>query len=169
MAHFAKIDDDNTVIETQVIADADIMVDGVESEDRGIEILEQLTGWSNWKKTSYNTYEGKRTNFENHVKTDQPGFRGNFAGPGAIWDPVNEIFYNPSSFPSWILNISEAKWEPPVARPTDFSTGTEGQYYVHGWNESNLRWQAFLNDAVDTSVDTHYWDADALNWVAFGS
>ena len=75
MAHFAKIDDDNTVIETQVIADADIMVDGVESEDKGVALLEQLTGWSNWKKTSYNTYEGKRTNPENHVETDQPGFR----------------------------------------------------------------------------------------------
>ena len=169
MAHFAKIGDDNIVIETQVIADADIMVDGVESEDRGIEILEQLTGWSNWKKTSYNTYEGKRCSPDNHTKTDEAGFRGNFAGPGAIWDETNQIFYNPKPFASWTLNVTEAKWEPPVARPTDFSTGTEGQYYSHSWNESNLRWEAFLNDAADVSVNTHYWDATNLNWVAIGS
>tara|TARA_R110000822_G_scaffold272417_2_gene394985 strand:- start:2117 stop:2626 length:510 start_codon:yes stop_codon:yes gene_type:complete len=169
MAHFAKIDDDNIVIDIQVINNNDILVDGVESEDRGIYLLEQLTGWSNWKKCSYNTFESKRMDPSTWTKTEEDGYRGNYPGVGSIWDETNQIFYHPSPFPSWLLNITTASWTSPVAKPTSIDTGVEGQYYNKGWVESNLRWEACLSDAIDTSINTHYWDANNDNWVAIGS
>lgn len=77
MAHFAKLDENNTVIEVIVISNDHILDEnGNESEEKGIEFCQSLHGPDTvWKKTSYNH-----------------NFRGIMAGIGMIYDPEKDIF-----------------------------------------------------------------------------
>ena len=92
MAHFAKMDDNNVVLEVNALSNhelvtskntvdenGNVVVSLVESEDKGIAFL---TSWSgghtNWKQTSYNAT-----------------FRGKFAGIGDTFDAENNVFVAP--------------------------------------------------------------------------
>ena len=69
MAHFAKLDDNNVVLAVHVVNNDVITIDGVESEQAGIDFLSNLHGHTKWKQTSYNG-----------------SFRKNYAGIGFIYD-----------------------------------------------------------------------------------
>jgi hypothetical protein len=92
MAHFAKLDDNNVVLEVNALSNhelvtskntvdenGNVIVSLVESEDKGIAFL---TAWSgghtNWKQTSYNAT-----------------FRGKLAGIGDTYDPITNMFIAP--------------------------------------------------------------------------
>jgi hypothetical protein len=79
MAHFAELDNDNKVLRVVVVANEDIIVDGVESEDKGIEFLKNLLN-GKWIQTSYNA-----------------NFRGKYADTGNIYDPINDVFVDLST------------------------------------------------------------------------
>jgi len=133
MAHFAKLDENNIVIDVVSISDSDTMQDGNESEAKGVEFLTNLTGYTNWKQTSYNTSAGKYLNSDGKEADDQTkAFRGNYAGVGSTYDETNDIFVHPKPFPSWTLNTTTAQWEAPVAHPEDALD------YV--WDEDNQQW-----------------------------
>jgi|TARA_R100000081_G_scaffold21580_1_gene9307 hypothetical protein len=133
MAHFAKLDENNVVIGINVVGDADCQLNGVEDEATGIAFLTNLTGYSNWKQTSYNTHGGKYYTSDNREADDQTkAFRGNYAGIGSKYDSTNDIFIHPKPFASWTLNTTTATWEPPVAHPEDALD------YV--WDEDNQQW-----------------------------
>lgn len=71
MAHFAEIDDNNTVLRVLVVPN--------EVEDRGEDYLANEIGLGGrWIQTSYNSK-----------------IRGKFAGIGDIYDPVKDIFIRP--------------------------------------------------------------------------
>ena len=55
MAHFAKLDEDNIVINIEHVNDEDCLLNGVENEATGIAHQTTVTGYSKWKQTSYNT------------------------------------------------------------------------------------------------------------------
>lgn len=77
MAHFAKLDENNNVLEVHVVANA--ILDSENEEQSGIEFLTQWSnGYSNWKQTSYNAK-----------------FRYNYAGIGFIYDPIDDAFIAP--------------------------------------------------------------------------
>jgi hypothetical protein len=115
MAHFAQLDDNNIVTQVIVVANDELLLDGVESEVKGILFCKSLFGEdTKWKQTSYNG-----------------NFRKNYAGIGYTYDAANDYFYAPQPYPSWILDTN-AKWQPPVPYPTD------GKRYV--WNELTLSW-----------------------------
>lgn len=105
MSHFAKVVDG--IVEQVIVAEQDF--------------VDALPG--QWVQTSYNTHGNKHP--ENRP------LRGNFAGIGYTYDPVNDVFYAPSPFPSWVLNTSWL-WEAPVPKPTD------GKKY--GWDEATVSW-----------------------------
>ena len=133
MAHFAKLDDNNVVIAVNVVNNSDCLLDGVEDEATGISFLTNLTGYSKWKQTSYNTHEGKYFNADGTEADDQTkAFRGNYAGIGSIWDEANNIFIHPRPYASWTLNTTTATWEPPIDYPTN-SLKME-------WDEENQQW-----------------------------
>jgi hypothetical protein len=116
MAHFAKLNKDNLVTEVHVVNNNDLLQDGVESEAKGIQFLVDWSGgYTNWKQTSYNG-----------------NFRKNYAGVGWTYDSNRDAFISPQPFPSWILNESTCRWEPPVPFPTD------GQRY--NWDEATTSW-----------------------------
>jgi len=116
MAHFAKLDENNVVLEVHVVHNNELLDEnGIEQEQKGIDFL---ISWSNgylaWKQTSYNG-----------------SFRKNYAGIGYTYRKDIDAFVPPQPFASWTLN-ADAQWEPPVAMPTD------GQMYA--WDEATTSW-----------------------------
>ncbi len=121
MAHFAKLDDNNVVLEVHVVNNDVITVDGVESEQEGIDFLTNLFGHSKWKQTSYNG-----------------SFRKNYAGVGDTYDPARNAFIAPQPYPSFILNAN-CVWEAPVPMPA----GDD----VYRWDETTQSWIKTLSAA----------------------
>ena len=115
MAHFAKLDDNNAVLAVHVVNNDVITVDGVETEQAGINFLTSLHGHSLWKQTSYNG-----------------SFRKNYAAVGMIYNQLRDAFISPKPFASWVLNESTCQWEAPTPMPTD------GKNY--SWDEENQEW-----------------------------
>ena len=121
MAHFAQLDENNTVTQVIVVANEELLLDGVENETKGILFCKSLLGEdTRWVQTSYNGNICK-----------------NYAGIGYTYDPVNDWFFAPQPFESWTLD-ADAKWQAPTAYPTD------GKFYT--WNESTLTWDEVALD-----------------------
>jgi hypothetical protein len=114
MAHFAELDENNMVLQVVFIANEDCLDSGVESEEVGSLFCSSLLG-GRWIQTSYNGT-----------------FRKNYAGVGFTYDFDRDAFISPQKFPSWTLNESTCKWEPPQPRPT------EGIWF---WNEQTQQWE----------------------------
>jgi len=117
MAHFAELDENNTVLRVIVVSNADTSdVNGVEREEIGVAFCHSLFGASTiWKQTSYNG-----------------NLRKNYAGIGYSYDASRDAFIAPKPFPSWVLNEHTCQWEAPVAYPND------GKRYE--WDEPTLSW-----------------------------
>ena len=113
MAHFAKLDDNNVVLQVNSVANA--ALDPANEEASGIAFLTEWSGgYTNWVQTSYN---GK--------------IRYNYASIGFTYDPIDDAFIAPKPYPSWILN-NDKQWDSPVAHPQDQKT-----YF---WNEEAGEW-----------------------------
>jgi hypothetical protein len=126
MAHFAQLDENNTVLQVIVVANDEILLDGVESEVKGILFCKSLLGEdTKWVQTSYNA-----------------NIRKNYAGIGYTYDPIADHFFAPSPFPSWVLN-DDAQWEAPVAKPTD---APKGSFYT--WNEDTQEWNLVTTEGA---------------------
>ena len=116
MAHFVKLDNNNTVIDGLCVHNNELLENGVESEAKGIAFLTDWSGgYTNWKQTSYNAT-----------------FRKNYAGVGYTYDTTRDAFIPPKPFASWLLNEESCQWIAPVAYPTD------GKMYQ--WDESTIAW-----------------------------
>jgi len=115
MSYFAQIE--NGIV-TQVIAAEQNVIDS------------GLFGIG-WIQTSYNTKGG--VHYGQDGKPDGGiALRGNYAGIGYTYDSVNDVFYSPQPFPSWILNTTTWLWNAPVPMPNN------GKYYR--WDEATLSW-----------------------------
>ena len=126
MAHFAKLGSENTVEKVIVVHNNELLVDGVESEQRGVDFLNNLYKTSDvWKQTSYNTQGGVH-------KLGETPLRKNYAGTGHTYDETRDAFISPQPYPSWTLNEDTCLWEAPVAKPDD------GKNY--DWNEETAKW-----------------------------
>ena len=132
MAHFAQIDSDSIVTQVIVVADSDAAKDASQSwstwnEAGGIAFCRSLLGAdTNWVQTSYN----------NNIR-----FR--YAGIGMKYDSTNDVFYEQSPYPSWVLNTSTWDWDAPVALPDD----------------------AGVDDADNpTEIVSYEWDEDSTSW-----
>jgi len=112
MAHFAQITD-GTVTNVVVVHNNELLIDGVETESKGVEFCHNLFGGT-WVQTSYNNK-----------------IRKQYAGIGYTYDAIKDQFVTPQPFASWTLD-SNNDWQAPTAKPND------GKMYV--WNESSLAW-----------------------------
>ena len=120
MAHFAKLDENNVVIEVNCLNNNELLVNGVEVEAKGVAFLTIWSGgYYNWKQTSYNG-----------------SFRKNYASIGYTYDAQRDAFIPPKPYPSWILNEQTCLWEPPIAYPED------GKKYT--WDEETNSWRELL-------------------------
>ena len=130
MAHFAKLNQENIVIAINVVHNNELLVDGVESEQKGIDFLNNLHKTNDtWKQTSYNTLGDVH-------RLDGTPFRKNYAGIGYKYDETRDAFIAPQPFPSWTLNEDTCRWETPVAYPDDGK--------IYRWNEETISWDELV-------------------------
>ena len=126
MAHFAKLNQENIVIAVNVVHNNELLVDGVEGEQKGIDFLNNLYKTNDtWKQTSYNTYGGVH-------KLGGTPFRKNYAGIGYTYDETRDAFISPQPYSSWTLNEDTCHWESPVVYPNDGK--------IYDWNEETTSW-----------------------------
>jgi len=107
MAHFAKLDENNVVTTVVVVNNSELLVDGVESEAKGVEFLISLFGDSNWKQTSYNG-----------------NFRKNYAGIGCAYDPQRDAFIPPKPDGDYVLDEQTCQWVEYLTPPAQGDTTT---------------------------------------------
>jgi len=108
MAHFAELNNVNVVLRVLVVHNNELMVDGAESEDRGVKFLQSLFGAGTiWKQTSYNA-----------------NFRGKFAGLGFVYSPDTDEFLTPEEAVELGLPVQQ---EVPEGLPTMDLTVLETQ------------------------------------------
>ena len=118
MAHFAEIDESNTVVRVLVVPDA--------QENRGQEYLADDLGLGGtWKKTSYNTQGGV------HALGGTP-YRKNYAGIGYTFDAARDAFIAPKRYASWTLDEATCNWQAPTPMPTDDK--------MYRWDEETTNW-----------------------------
>ena len=133
MATFAKIGLNNKVIEVLSVHNNELLdSNGVEQEANGINFLTNLTGWSIWVQTSYNTIGGVHNNGGTPL-------RKNHAGIGYTYDEDRDAFIAPKPFNSWILNEDTCLWESPISEPTLTEEEINNNNY-YSWNEDNQTW-----------------------------
>ena len=94
MAHFAKLDDTNTVTEVLVVNNSELLdVNGQEQESIGVGFLTRTFGHANWKQTSYNGT-----------------FRKNYAGVGFTYDAGRDAFIAPTPGDGYTLDETTCRW-----------------------------------------------------------
>jgi hypothetical protein len=154
MAHYAKLDDNNIVIDVIVIADKDCLDEnGNECEEAGRRLCEALTGHAKWKKTSYNTHGGVHYDpiTGNPSEDQSKAYRLNFSGIGLKYDESLDGFVLtenrvPKIVPRMIINPKTGYWslpKPVIPCPEDLMLE---QYPLEEylepwyWNEHKYEW-----------------------------
>lgn len=127
MAHFAQLDENNVVTQVIVIDNNECLdADGKESEIVGIGFCSKLFG-GNWKQTSYNKK-----------------IRKNYAVVGFVYNKELDAFIPPKPYPSWSLNETTCRWEPPVPLPLNNISSTSEKTKKYEWDESALNWKEII-------------------------
>ena len=126
MAHFAELDENNTVLQVIVVHNNELLdTSGNENEAKGVEFCSTLFGHTNWVQTSYNN-----------------NIRKQFAGIGSTYDSESDVFVAPQPYPSWSLDDNN-DWQPPTPMPEDDN--------VYSWNEETQSWDLVepINDDTE--------------------
>jgi hypothetical protein len=96
MANFAKLDDNNVVLEVNVVANE--VLDPLNEEETGIAFLTEWSGGhSNWKQASITSR-----------------IRKNVPAAGYLYDPVRDAFIAPKPIvegKEFVLNEDTCQWE----------------------------------------------------------
>jgi hypothetical protein len=129
MAHFAKLDENNVVLEILKIDNNDINnLSFPESEQIGIDFLNSFLPSAIWKQTSYNNNFRFRYAFIGGTFNPDCGEYGGFAMP------------KPADYFVW--DATTCSWIPPISYPTD------GLVYI--WNFQKRQWSLVPVQAPET-------------------
>jgi hypothetical protein len=118
MSHFAKVLDGKVL--SVIVAELEFFETFVDSSP------------GQWIQTSYNTRGNVHYQADGATPIGGVALRGNYAGIGHTYDAINDVFYAPKPYPSWILNQSTWIWEAPIPYPTD------DKFYK--WDEPTISW-----------------------------
>lgn len=131
MSHWAKLDDNNIVLDVAVGDDT--------MADEGEQFFNKMVG-GRWVKTSYNTRGGVHYNTVTWEPSEDQSkaLRKNYAGIGFTYDADRDAFIPPKPYDSWVLNEDTCLWVAPVPYPGD------GEPYT--WDEDAGDWVAVPND-----------------------
>ena len=130
MAHFAKLDENNTVTFVTVGRQED---DGLEEE------LTARTG-DVYRQTSYNTRGGVHYTDGEPSADQSKALRFNYAGIGFTYDADRDAFIPPQPYASWVLNEDTCLWQAPIEYPAD------GGAYT--WDEESGDWVEVTDETV---------------------
>jgi hypothetical protein len=114
MAHYAFLDDNNTVVDVITGIDETELIDGLTPEE--------------W----YGNFRGQRcvrTSYNHNI-------RKQYAMIGGTYDEELDVFLAPQPYPSWILNENH-DLVPPVEFPEELKIDGASVY----WDESSLEWK----------------------------
>lgn len=120
MAIFLELNENMIVINSIQVDDKELMIDGVEIEQNGIDFCSSLYGGI-WIQTW----------------TDG-GIRKRFGGIGYIYDSTIDAFLSPKPYSSWVLNLDTLNYVSPVAAPK-----TDNHLE---WDETTISWIEVTND-----------------------
>ncbi len=95
MAHYAYLDNNNTVVTVIVGKHETELINGLDTET----YYAQGT-----------PYTVKRTSYNNNI-------RFNFAGIGFTYDTARDAFIAPKPYASWVLDEATCRWVAPVPYP----------------------------------------------------
>ena len=116
MAHFARLDQNNVVVDVNAVHNNELLDNGTESEAKGIDFLTNWSGgYANWRQTSYNAT-----------------FRKNYAGVGYTYDAARDAFVPPQPYASWVLDEQSCQWTAPTPMPADDKR--------YAWDEPTVAW-----------------------------
>lgn len=122
MAHFAKLNEENIVVEVIVVPNEALLDEsGVEQEFLGIEYCKSLFQHeeTRWVQTSYNG-----------------NIRFRYASKGHYYDEERDVFRAKTSpFPSWVYRESFHDWIPPVPMPPTVPG------LIWDWDENSTSWK----------------------------
>jgi len=120
MAHFAELDENNTVLQVIVVHNNELLDGETESEAKGVGFCSTLFGHTNWVQTSYNN-----------------NIRKQFAGTGYTYDSDSDVFVAPQPYPSWSLD-DNSDWQAPTPMPEDDN--------MYSWNEETQSWDEITTE-----------------------
>jgi len=102
MAHFAELNENNIVTAVYVVANEELLDNGIEVEQKGIDFL----------KNTFNNPDGKyvQTSYNNK-------FRNVYASIGSYYNEVRDIFIPLKPYASWVWDEQQVKWIAPVPKP----------------------------------------------------
>jgi hypothetical protein len=137
MAHFAKLDENDIVLEVNVVHN-NVLLDGNgdEREELGIAFLIDIHKHPYWKQTSYNG-----------------NFRKNYAGIGYQYDRNRDAFIPPMPPGHWALNEETCQWEPKGVSPKPYPSWT--------LNRATLEWEPpvpYPGNSEQWNEETQTWD-----------
>jgi len=145
MAHFAKLNNENIVIEVIVVSNQTMLDEnGQEQESLGIAFLKQHFGEEfNFVQCSYNA-----------------SFRWHFPGIGAVYLLEHDAFMPPKLYPSFVLDIGRKKWVPPIPYPGNPDT-------LKPINNNNivLQWEPPIPCVSEPDDKKYRWDEATISWV----
>ena len=153
MPHFAKLDENDIVLEVQVFSQLDVDANGGDYSTGAEAWVESWSGHNNWKQCSYNANQ-----------------RNIYPCKGDSWDSANNKFKPKKPAPSCTFNDTSYEWEWPVARPTnEFLMDGETKLVCmapYNWDDDNQKWVSTNCTVVaDGTVDTRNFEWNGSAWV----
>ncbi len=153
MAHYAKLDENNVVLDVIVIDTNETLDEnGNENEEKGRAFCELLTGHAKWKRTSYNTKGGVYYDPVTNLPDQTKAYRLNFGQPGYVYDEELDGFVQGSDrlykiCSRMVINPTTGLWVlpwPSVPMPSEDEQldqyPLETYYRKWFWDEGNREW-----------------------------
>ena len=120
MAYYAKIDGTGKVTQITGVADSIAI-----TEAKGAAFINKIKKTNDtWKQFWKNPTEGQRKNA---------------ASVGFIYDEARDAFIEQCEFPSWTLNETTCRYEPPIAIP-EAEEQEDGTFRPYYWDEETTSW-----------------------------
>ena len=146
MAHFAKVINNKVV---RVLVAEQVFID---SYDDGL--------GGEWIQTSYNTKGGKHYDPVTELEDNKPPLRKNYAGVGFTYDRENDAFIPQKPYPSFVLNETTFRYEPPIPYPE----GMPGGFHRYRWDEEYYQAEGKWKDLWETELsyynpESEYYDS----------
>lgn len=140
MAHYAILDENNTVVNVIVGVDENDL-DNLPSGFDDWEAFYSSQLGKNVKRTSFNTRNGIYTTVDEDDEIiaapddeQSKAFRGNFAEIGGTYDNSNDRFMPIKPYASWVVDETSLTWKPPVDKPDDY------ELVPYMWDEDTTSW-----------------------------
>lgn len=152
MAYFAELDDNNLVTRVVVVANEDLLDEsGLENEEIGIQICQNLISSNKWVQTSFNTRDGMHYDPVTGLPDDKEPFRNTFAEIGFYFSEQFQAFTPPPPKPWFFLN-ENLQWECPanIGPKTGFPFTHDELLYIGHLVNTNKIYSIVPVKAVDS-------------------